>query len=222
MHNTTRRNPTRKTGHHETRNPIHTHNDTQHNKATQKWTQTESPLGTSTKHDTPRRTTTPHHYTQRKHHHKLQPDATIYQHHDMKQHSAAHRDAPRNGTAAQRNVPQGGTRQKPSLHNNVTQHATPQPNGSYTTPHNTAQYCTAQPTAKKKHKTRHCAVNARHHNTPPKTGKQHNTAHATTRRNSTTTRRHTTQRQPTQHNTTTRLHNATPPTTNNMPQPNTA
>ena len=36
----TNRNATQKTGHHETRNPIRTHNDTQHNKATQKWTQT--------------------------------------------------------------------------------------------------------------------------------------------------------------------------------------
>ena len=36
-------NATHKTGHHETRNPIHTHNDTKHNNATQKTTQPGEP-----------------------------------------------------------------------------------------------------------------------------------------------------------------------------------
>ena len=176
---------TRKTGHHETRNPIHTHTTT-HSTTKQRKNERNpgNPPGTSTKHNTPRRTTTPHHYTQRKHHHQLQPDATTYHHHDMNQHSAAHRDAPRNTTATQRNVPQGGTRRKPALHNNVTQHAIPQPNGSYTTPHNTAQYCTARPTAKKNNTKRGMAQptpgTTRHHLTPHSKTTQHTLRHDAT------------------------------------------
>ena len=64
----------------------------------------------------------------------------------MTQHGATHCDAPQNTTATHSNVPQGGTRQTPALQNNGTQHAAPQPNGGYRTPHNTAKCCTTQPT----------------------------------------------------------------------------
>ena len=142
-----------------------------------------NPPGTSTKHDTPRRTTMPHHYTQRKHHHELQPHATICHHHDMTQHSAAHRDAPRNTTATHRNVPQGGTLQKPALHNIVTRQTTPKPNGSYTPPHNTAQYCTAQPTPRnntKRGMAQPTPGTTRHHLTPQNEGTQHMLRHDST------------------------------------------
>ena len=169
---------TRKNGHHKTHNPIHAHNDTLHNKATQRGSQ-----GTNTKSDTPQRATTPHHYTQRKYHHQLQPDATIYHHDDMTQHSATHCDAPRNTTATHSNVPQGSTRQKPALYNNGTQQATPQPNGSYTTPHNTAQYCTAQPTTKnniKRGVAQPTPGTTRHHLTPHNETAQHTLRHDAT------------------------------------------
>ena len=142
-----------------------------------------NPPGTNTKHDTPQRTTTAHHYTQRKHHHQRQPDATIYHHHDMTQHSATHCDAPHNTTATHSNVPQGGTRQKPALHNNGTQHATPQPNGSYTTPHNTARCCTTQPTTKnniKRGMAQPAPGTTRHHLTPHNETTQHTLRHDAT------------------------------------------
>ena len=102
--------------------------------------------------------------------------ATIYHHHDMTKDSATHCNAPHNSTATRSNVPQGGARQKPALHNNGTQHATPQPNGSYTTPHNTAQCCTAQPTTKNSIKhgmAQPTPGTTRHHLTPHNETTQH-------------------------------------------------
>ena len=109
---------------------------------------TGNPPATNTNHDAPPRTTTAHYYTQRQHHHQQQPDTTICQHHNMTRHSATHCDAPHNTTATRGTVPQDSTRQTPALPNNGTQHATPQPNGSHTTPHNTAQCYTVRPTTK--------------------------------------------------------------------------
>ena len=108
----------------------------------------------------------------------------------MTQHSAEHRKAPHNTTATQRHIPQGGTQQKPALHNNITQHATPQPNGSYKTPHKT-QRNTAQ------------------HSQPPKTTQ--NTAwHSQRPAQQDTTQHHTTTRHNTRCDTTQRQNHATP------------
>ena len=56
---------TRKSGHHETHNPIHARNDTQHNKATQRWAQPGEPTWYQhkTRHATTHYNSTPLHTT---------------------------------------------------------------------------------------------------------------------------------------------------------------
>ena len=101
----------------------------------------------------------------------------------MTQPSTTHRATIHHTTQRLYNMPQGGRRQKPAIHNNVTQQETPQPNENYTTPRNTTQWYTTQPTTTKKHMTRHGKANARHNTTPPT---PHDTTQNMLRRDATT------------------------------------